>query len=102
MNLSQIIGAMVAVIVAGMPAMLALLRISQLHILVNSRISELLTVSTRLAGVEGKAEGQASTSDLLARIDLIAERQVQVIERLDRLACATPMCPFTTETKGTG
>ena len=38
-SMEQIIGAVNAVIVAGMPAMIALLKIRELHILVNSRLS---------------------------------------------------------------
>lgn len=38
MSIDQIIGACIAVIVAGMPAMVALLKIDKLHLAVNSRM----------------------------------------------------------------
>ncbi len=108
MNLSQIVGACIAVIVAGMPAVLALLKISQLHVLVNSRLTELLRVSAATARAEGQLEGQAGTSDLRdtlntlnARVDVLLEErngllvqitdmrehQIAVFERLEQARC---------------
>jgi hypothetical protein len=55
-NFEQIIGACIAVIVAGLPAVLALLKINSLHVMVNSRITELLETTRRLAKAEGILE----------------------------------------------
>jgi hypothetical protein len=49
LNLSfeQIVGGMVAVIMAGMPAMIALLKIQSLHLAVNSRLEEFIAATKR-------------------------------------------------------
>ena len=57
-SLEQIIGAIIAVIVAGMPAMIALLKIKELHILINSRLSELLLSTAKASHSAGQLEGR--------------------------------------------
>ncbi|MGO8897094.1 MAG: hypothetical protein ACLQU5_01905 [Isosphaeraceae bacterium] len=57
-SLEQIIGATIAVIVAGMPALIALLKIKELHILINSRLSELLLSTAKASHSAGQLEGR--------------------------------------------
>jgi cell division septum initiation protein DivIVA len=57
-SIEQITGAAVAVIVAGMPAMLALLKIKELHVLVNSRLSELIQSTAKASHSAGQLEGR--------------------------------------------
>ena len=57
-SLEQIIGAVIAVIVAGMPAMIALLKIKELHILINSRLSELVQATAKASHSAGQLEGR--------------------------------------------
>ena len=57
MSIEEITGACLAVIVTGLPAILALLKIRELHILVNSRMTELTRSIAAASHSEGKAEG---------------------------------------------
>ena len=57
-SIEQITGAVVAVIVAGMPAMIALLKIKELHVLINSRLSELIESTARASRSAGQLEGR--------------------------------------------
>jgi len=57
-SLEQIIGAVIAVVVAGMPAMLALLKIKELHVLINSRLSELVQATAKASHSAGQLEGR--------------------------------------------
>jgi hypothetical protein len=56
--MEQIIGAVNAVIVAGMPAMIALLKIRELHILVNSRLSQWIEATAKVSHLAGRLEGR--------------------------------------------
>ena len=58
MNFDQIIGGVIAVIVAGMPAMIALIKIKELHVLINSRLSELILSTAKASHSEGQIEGR--------------------------------------------
>jgi hypothetical protein len=55
-SFEQIIGSCLAVILAILPAIL--LKINQLHVLVNSRLTELLEVTRDAAKTEGIVEGR--------------------------------------------
>jgi vacuolar-type H+-ATPase subunit H len=57
-SLEQIVGAVIAVIVAGMPAMIALLKLKALHILINSRLTELIASTAKASHSAGQLEGQ--------------------------------------------
>jgi hypothetical protein len=57
-SMEQIIGAVNAVIVAGMPAMIALLKIRELHILVNSRLSQWIEATDKVSHLAGRLEGR--------------------------------------------
>ena len=56
--IGTIVGGCVAIITVGMPAILALLKIRELHVLVNSRITELLEATKRMAAAEGEIVGR--------------------------------------------
>jgi cell division septum initiation protein DivIVA len=53
-----VVGAIIAVITAGMPAMLALLKIKELHVLINSRLSELIEATAKASHSAGQLEGR--------------------------------------------
>ena len=57
-SIEQIIGAAIAVIVAGMPAIVALLKIKELHVLINSRLSQLLQSTAQASHSAGQLEGR--------------------------------------------
>ena len=54
----QMTGAVIAVVVAGMPAMIALLKIKELHVLINSRLSELIEATAKASHSAGQLEGR--------------------------------------------
>lgn len=58
MILDQVIGGCIAVIVAGAPAMVALLKIKNLHVLVNARLTELIAATAKSSHHEGQLAGQ--------------------------------------------
>ncbi|MGZ3394107.1 MAG: hypothetical protein ACXWPK_08240 [Isosphaeraceae bacterium] len=53
-----VVGAIIAIITAGMPAMLALLKIKELHVLINSRLSELIESTAKASHSAGQLEGR--------------------------------------------
>ncbi len=53
-----VVGALIAVITAGMPAMLALLKLKELHVLINSRLSELIEATAKASHSAGQIEGR--------------------------------------------
>ncbi len=53
-----VVGAIIAVITAGMPAMLALLKIKELHVLINSRLSALIESTAKASHSAGQLEGR--------------------------------------------
>ncbi len=56
---NEIITGIMTFVMAGMPAMLALLKIRELHVMINSRMDELLKVAKELAHAQGLAEEKA-------------------------------------------
>jgi vacuolar-type H+-ATPase subunit H len=71
-NIQEIIGGCIAVIVAGMPAILALLKIRELHVLINSRLTQLMDATAKASHsegqLEGRMEGRKSAGDEAATI----------------------------------
>lgn len=57
-SIEQIVGAVIAVIVAGMPAMIALLKIKELHVIINSRLSQLVDATAKASHSAGQLEGR--------------------------------------------
>ena len=49
----EIIAGIATIVMAGMPSILALLKISELHVMINSRMDELLKVAKELAHATG-------------------------------------------------
>jgi hypothetical protein len=63
-----IVGACLAVITAGMPAVLALLKIKELHVLVNSRLTELIAMTATANLAQGKTEGREEAAKIAAKL----------------------------------
>jgi len=78
MALEQIIGACVAVIVAGSPAMVALLKIDKLHISVNSRMDKFIAATA--------TESKDRLAELLQSRDLLIKQNELLIEQLGEIA----------------
>ena len=53
-----VVGAIIAIITAGMPAMLALLKIKELHVLINSRLTALIESTAKASHSAGQLEGR--------------------------------------------
>ncbi|MGZ5973768.1 MAG: hypothetical protein ACXWPK_10195 [Isosphaeraceae bacterium] len=101
MSLDQIIGACVAVIVAGMPAMVALLKIKELHIAVNSALSAFIAATKQQAEeriAATKLESDVHFQDLKREIELVRHRNDQL---LDQLAETVKRLPVAEKTPGT-
>lgn len=56
--IGAVVGGCVAVITAGMPAMVALLKINELHVLINSRLTQLLEKTEAMASAQGQIVGR--------------------------------------------
>jgi len=80
MSFDQILGGCIAVIVAGMPAMIALIKLQQLHVLINSRLTQLLEMASSSGRAEGEAIGRASS-----QLSVESFRLMQL--QLDRILC---------------
>ena len=82
----QMFGGIVAVIVAGMPAMIALMKIKELHVLINSRLSELIEATAKASHSEGQMEGRKDGRDLVdteaSRIICLAADKAKLILEL--------------------
>jgi len=50
--------AIIAIITAGMPAVLALMKIKELHVLINSRLSQLIESTAKASHSAGQLEGR--------------------------------------------
>ena len=89
MSYEQILGGCIAVIVAGMPAMIALLKINQLHIAVNSRMDKFID-ATLIQSREREAASLIQSEDSVARIahsrDLLMTQNTQLLEHIAELA----------------
>jgi len=85
MVLEEIIGGAVAVIVAGMPAMIALLKINQLHLAVNSRMDKFIEATLSQNQDRAAAmlsENESRVADIAHSRDLLMEQNTQLIEHL--------------------
>jgi hypothetical protein len=78
MSFEQILGSCVAVIVAGMPAVLALLKIDHLHLLINSRFDKFIS-STATAAAD-------RLDAVVADRDVIRAQNTQLIDQISELA----------------
>lgn len=108
MLLEHIIGGCVAVVVAGMPAMVALLKIKELHLAVNSQLTAFIAATReqsdlRIAMVKEQASTQITASkvesdwhlqDLRKELEGVRNRNDQL---LDQLAEAVKRLPVTLE-----
>jgi len=96
MSLEQIVGACVAVIVAGAPAMVALLKIRELHIAVNSALASFVAATKlqseeRIAATVKQAEERILATklqsdlhikDLNKTLEAIMHRNDQLLDQL--------------------
>jgi len=85
MNLETIVGACVAVIIAGMPAMIALLKIKELHIAVNSALTSFIAAT--------KLEADTRFADLKEELVHVRHRNDQLFDQLSAIAQATVVAP---------
>jgi len=76
--IEQIIGGCIAVIVAGMPAMVALLKIRDLHLAVNSRMDAFITAT--------KLESEDRFRDLKEELIHAKYRNEQLFEQISEMA----------------
>lgn len=101
MSFEQIIGGLIGVIVAGMPAMIALLKIRELHIAVNSALSAFIAATKQQAEeriTATKLESDVHFQDLKREIELVTHRNDQL---LDQLAETVKRLPVTEKMPGT-
>ena len=111
MSLEQIIGGCIAVIVAGLPAMVALLKISQLHIAVNSQLTAFVAATKEQAEVRlqaikeqseeriaaTKQESDYHLADLKKELDGVRHRNDQLLDQLAEMMKRLPMTENTPE-----
>jgi len=100
MSFEQIIGGIVAVIVAGMPAMVALLKIRDLHVAVNSRMDKFIEATLKSSKAredalkvasEDRVVGIAHSRDLLViQNTQLIDHLAELAKRIDKLPCAVP------------
>jgi len=110
MSFEQILGGAIAVIVAGMPAMVALLKINQLHLAVNSRMDKFIEGMID-QNKEREVAALKETDSRVAAIehsrDLLVAQNTQLIDhfaelakRIDQLPCSVQgNMPITIEGK---
>lgn len=83
MSIDKIIGAVIAVVVAGMPAMIALMKIKQLHVLINSRLTQLLEITAKASHSAGQLEGRTEGRLVAeAHADVIIEEATEMAKHL--------------------
>ena len=109
MTLENVVGAAIAVIVAGMPAVIALLKINQLHLVVNSRMDKFIEATLteskeREAMVfqetESRVQGIAHSRDLLVHQNTqLVEHLAELAKRIASLPCSVQMPSESTEGK---
>jgi predicted transcriptional regulator len=84
-TLEAVVACILSVIAAATPAVLALFKIQQLHVIVNSRLTELLMVSKAAAMAEGKAEGSLTGDDIVNRLENLSRRLDTVADQREEL-----------------
>ncbi|MGZ3353271.1 MAG: hypothetical protein ACXVB2_12560 [Isosphaeraceae bacterium] len=100
MSLEQIVGACIAVIVAGMPAVIALLKIRELHIAVNSALSAFIAATKQQAEeriVATKLESDLHFQDLKREMELVRHRNDQLLDQLAETVKRLPVAEKTPE-----
>src|SRR5208283_3345016 len=107
MTLENVVGAAIAVIVAGMPAVIALLKINQLHLVVNSRMDKFIEATLSeskereamvFAETESRVQGIAHSRDLLViQNTQLVEHLAELAKRIETLPCSALIHPNTEE-----
>jgi UDP-N-acetyl-D-mannosaminuronate dehydrogenase len=96
-------GACIAVIVAGMPAMLALMKIKELHVAVNSRMDKFIAATLEQSTDREAAtvkESESRVVGLTHSRDLLIVQNTQLIEHLAELAKRIDSLPCSALTVG--
>src|SRR5208283_1341429 len=103
MTLENVVGAAIAVIVAGMPALIALLKINQLHLIVNSRMDKFIEATLVeskqreemvLKETESRVQGIAHSRDLLViQNTQLVEHLAELAKRIQSLPCSVQVSP---------
>ena len=84
MSFDQIVGGAVAVIVAGMPAMIALLKINRLHVIVNSRVEKLIEATSQVA--EHRLSAMTRDRDAVVRQnEQLMQRLAEITNQINEL-----------------
>jgi hypothetical protein len=84
--LENVLAVLASIVVAGMPAMMALLKIRQLTLIINGRLSELLKVTAKIAHMEGQSAGRAEAGETKDILKELQERMDAVIAQRDAMA----------------
>jgi len=97
MSFENIIGGCVAVIVAGMPAIIALLKIRQLHLAVNGRMDKFIDATLqqtkdREAAVMKESESRLAELTFSRDLLIIQNKELishlaKIVKRIDSLPC---------------
>ncbi len=98
MVLENIIGGCIAVVVAGMPAMVALLKINQLHLAVNSRMDKFIDATLKQSEDreaasskenENRVAGLTHSRDMLITQNTqLIDHLAELVKRIDSLPCS--------------
>ena len=109
MVLENVIGGCIAAIVAGMPAVIALLKINQLHFIVNSRMDKFIEATLVeskqreemvLKETESRVLGIAHSRDLLVlQNNQLIDHLAELAKRIESLPCSVHVSPISTEEK---
>ena len=111
MTLSQIVGACIAVIIAGMPAMVGLLKIKNLHVAVNSQLTAFIAATKvqaeeRIAVTKMQAEQRITATkvesdwhmhDLRKELEGVRHRNDQLLDQLAEVMKRLPSIDKTLE-----
>ncbi len=89
MVLENIIGGCIAVVMAGMPAVIALLKINELHLVVNSRMDKFIEATLKESEEREAAASKESESRIAGLVhsrDLLIIQNTQLIDHLAELS----------------
>ncbi len=87
MSFDQIVGGCLAVIVAGMPAMVALLKINQLHLSVNSRMESFIEAAKLESDLRLKSV-QDDLAHLRIRNEQLFDHIIEMAKVMQNSGCA--------------
>ena len=94
LTFAQIIGGIIGVIVAGLPAMVALLKIKELHIAVNSALAAMILatkVETTSRIDATKLEADSRFAELKQQMEAVNLRNEQLLDQLTETVKCLPV-----------